>query len=155
MREHLRQNAAAILREGRDMTVATLCEDGAPHAVVVSYASDGLRLYFGCAADSRKALNLGRDGRCAATVTLPYQAWSEIRGISLIGRARRLDDMAEIERVGKLFQAKFPQVGEVVPEPYQSVRLFEITPTEISVLEYAKGFGHVEHGDLAAGELAA
>ena len=155
MRESLRRKAAAILREGRDMTIATLCEDGAPHAVVVSYASEGLTLYFGCSAHSRKALNLGRDGRAAATVTLPYGAWSEIRGVSLMGTARRVDDMAEIERVGRLMTEKFPQVDEIVSEPYQSVRIFALTPAEISVLDYSQGFGHVEHGEVKPGELAA
>ena len=37
-----------ILGEGLDMTVATTFVDGAPHAVVVSYVSQGLALYFGC-----------------------------------------------------------------------------------------------------------
>lgn len=153
MRRHLKDQAVSILREGRDMTLASLCEDGAPHAVVVSYASEGLRIFFGCAADSRKALNLGRDGRAAATVTLPYASWAEIRGVSLMGRARRIDDMTEIDRIGRLLLAKFPQAGAVVAEPYQSVRVFEFAPTEISVLDYARGFGHVEHAAVAAEDL--
>ena len=80
----------AILEAGQDMTVATLMPDGAPHAVVVSYASEGLAIYFGCAPDSQKARNLARDPRVAATVTLPYRDWGEIRGLSIAGRAARL-----------------------------------------------------------------
>jgi uncharacterized protein YhbP (UPF0306 family) len=155
MRRHVKDEALAILAEAKDMTVATVCADGAPHATVVSFASDGLRLYFGCAPDSRKAQNLGAEGPAAATVTLPYKDWAQIRGLSLMGRARRLDGMDEIARVGELFFGKFPEVAQYVGEPSQAIRLYELTPSSLSLLDYRRGFGHTDRAEIEARDLAA
>lgn len=134
-----------ILGEGLDMTVATTLVDGAPHAVVVSYVSQGLALYFGCSPGSQKARNLERDDRVAATVTLPYRDWSQIRGLSICGRARRVTADAEQSRVANLFATKFSEVAQYVSDAGDDLALFEISPEVIGVLDYRKGFGHVDH----------
>ncbi len=145
MSDALKAQAVSILDAGLDATVATLRPDGWPQATTVSYASRGVHLYFGCGASSQKAQNLARDDRVSLTVTLPYEHWAEIRGVSLAGRARRLADPDELAEAGKLFLAKFggelqqafdPAIGEMA--------MFEVEPTVISVLDYAKGFGHTE-----------
>jgi hypothetical protein len=155
MRRDLKDQALAILKEGQDLTLATACEDGWPYASTVSYASDGLRIYFGCGADSLKARNLKRDPRASVTVDLPHGPWSEIRGLCLSARGRLLNDMDEIAKAGALFAAKFPKMSDFVAEPYQSIRLFELTPVLISVLDYSKGFGHVDHAEVEPADLAA
>lgn len=137
------EDIATVLAEGQDMTLATLRPDGSPQATTVSYASDGLALYFGCAGDSQKARNLARDARVSATVNLPYRDWREIRGVSLSGRARRVTDPAELARAAALFFAKFPQVAEFVSGPGE-VAMFRITPEVVSLLDYRKGFGHAD-----------
>lgn len=134
----------AILREGRDMTVATIRPDGAPQATTVSYASDGLTIFFGCAADSQKAVNLARDNRVAITVNLPYQDWTQIRGLSLSGRARRVSNADQITRIGLLFLEKFPEVAQFVSTPDEGIVFFGVTPDVVSILDYRKGFGHTE-----------
>ena len=155
MRNSVRDAALSIIGAANDLTLATVCADGAPHATVVSYANDGLRIYFGCGPDSRKAQNLARDGRVAATITLPYAEWGAIRGVSLMGKARRIEDMAEIGRMAELFARKFPQVGDYVSASSQAVRFFELTPSAISVLDYAKGFGHTDRAVLGEVDLVA
>jgi PPOX class probable F420-dependent enzyme len=135
---------AAILAEGKDLTVATLRPDGAPQATVVSYASDGVDIYFGCGAGSQKARNLTRDGRVAMTVTLPYRDWAEIRGLSVAGTAQRLTDPDELGRVGLLFLQKFPEAAQYVDAPDAELAMFKVTPRVVSILDYAKGFGHTE-----------
>jgi nitroimidazol reductase NimA-like FMN-containing flavoprotein (pyridoxamine 5'-phosphate oxidase superfamily) len=139
----LQQEIASILRDGKDLTIATLRADGAPQATVVSYASDGLRIYFGCGPNSQKALNLACDDRVSMTVTLPYVDWSQIRGLSLFGRARRLEDPDEIARVGELFFAKFPEVAQYAAGA-DTPAMFQVTPEVVSVLDYGKGFGHTD-----------
>ena len=155
MRHSFNRLARNILAEGQDMAVATLCEDGSPHVTVVSYASDGLRIYFGCAASSLKARNLARDPRVAVTITLPYRDWSQIRGLSLSARARRLDGMDEIGLASELFLRKFPEAAQYVDEPSQSIRLYELTPTWMSILDYARGFGHTDRTPVEAADLRA
>jgi len=148
----LRREIIDILEQGRDLTLATLRDDGAPQATTVSYASDGLSIYFGCGAQSQKASNLARDDRVSLAVDLPYSDWAEIRGLSLFGRARPLTAPADLEAVGRLFRAKFPQMGLIAAAPAE-MSLFCITPQVVSVLDYRKGFGHTDM--VTAAELEA
>jgi len=151
MSQHLVPDILAVLAEGQDMTVATTFADGAPHAVTVSYASEGLALYFGCSPRSQKARNLDRDDRVAITVTLPYHDWSQIRGLSLSGRARPVSPERAQTRVAALFAAKFSEIAQFISDVGdEGLALFEVTPEVVGVLDYRKGFGHVEHVRVTA-----
>ncbi len=154
MDERLKADIISILNQGHDLTLATLREDGWPQAPTVSYASQGLDVYFGCDARSQKARNLARDDRVSATVDLPYANWGQIHCLSLGGRARRLTEPEEMGRIGALFFAKFPQMGDyMAASDGGELALFQITPQVISVLDYRQGFGHhdlVRVADLAA-----
>ena len=139
-----RAQIAAILNEGKDLTIATLRPDGAPQATTVSFASDGVAVFFGCGQDSQKARNLAHDSRVAITVTLPYRDWAEILGLSISGRASEIRDPDEIARVGLMFMAKFPEVAQYVTGPEDSIVFFRVDPDVVSILDYSKGFGHTE-----------
>lgn len=145
MSQHLVSDILAVLSEGRDLAIATTFADGAPHVVTVSYASDGLTIYFGCSAGSQKAQNLARDGRVALTLTLPYRDWGEIRGLSLSGRARAVPAGEAQDRAAVLFMQKFSEIAQFVSAPEAELSLFAVTPEVIGLLDYRKGFGHVEH----------
>jgi len=136
----------AILAEGRDLTLATVGADGAPHAVVVSYASDGATIYFGCSPASQKARNLAADDRVALTITLPYRDWGEIRGLSISGRARPIPPGEALDQAGLLFAQKFSEIAQYVAgAASEGLSLYAVTPEVIGVLDYRKGFGHVAH----------
>lgn len=144
MATHPEAEIQDILALGQDMTLASLLPDGAPHASTVSYASEGVRIYFGCSPTSQKAQNLARDDRVAITITLPYRDWGEIRGLTLQGRARRLPPGAEADRAGLLFLQKFSEIAQYVSTGGgDELALFEVTPTNVAVLDYRQGFGHV------------
>lgn len=141
----LEKTIIAILDGAKDMTVATIREDGYPQATTVSFAHDGLTLYFGCGADSQKARNLARNDKVSLTVDLPYESWDEIKGLSAGGNAVRLSDQQEIDRVGRLMLAKFPQITQYAPpEGMEEMAVFKVTPKVFSVLNYSKGFGHTD-----------
>ena len=134
-----------ILDGAADMTIATMREDGNPQATTVSFAHDGLAILFGCGADSQKARNIRRSEKVSLTVNLPYEEWNQIRGLSLAGRARILEDEAEIDRVYQAMVAKFPQVADLAEMPEEEeMSAVRIDPVVISLLDYRKGFGHTE-----------
>ena len=135
----------AVLEQGTDLTIATLLPDGAPHATTVSYASEGLAIFFGCGAGSQKAHNLANDDRVAATINLPYSDWSEIRGLAIRGHACRLAPGERADEIGLLFVRKFPEVAQFVAPEMEPLVLYEIVPESISWLDYRRGFGHVEY----------
>ncbi len=152
MEQKARHDITQILAAGQDMTVATVREDGWPQATTVSYVSDGLSIYFGCSAESQKARNLARDPRVSITITLPYDRWDDIRGVSLAGLAQRIADPQQALEIGRLFLHKFPQVGQAFDAAEGGgLALFCVTPKVVSLLDYRQGFGHTQL--VQAGEL--
>jgi nitroimidazol reductase NimA-like FMN-containing flavoprotein (pyridoxamine 5'-phosphate oxidase superfamily) len=135
----------AVLQAGEDLTLATIMPNGAPHATTVSYASEGMVIYFGCAPTSQKARNLARDDRVAITITLPYADWNEIRGVSAQGRARRISQGDKMLRVAQAFVNKFSNIAKYVQESPGEIAIFELELTDIALLDYRRGFGHVDY----------
>jgi nitroimidazol reductase NimA-like FMN-containing flavoprotein (pyridoxamine 5'-phosphate oxidase superfamily) len=144
MNNGLRKEILAILAGATDMTLATVREDGYPQATTVSYVNDDLTIYFGCATESQKVVNIARNDRVSLTVNLPYSSWEEIRGVSIGGRADRVSDPREMDRVGELMLRKFPQIAQYASTGMHGIVVFRIRPEIISVLDYRKGFGHTE-----------
>ncbi|RDI57966.1 pyridoxamine 5'-phosphate oxidase family protein [Microvirga subterranea] len=141
----LRDEILAVLSGANDMTIATIRSDGYPQATTVSYANDDLTLYFGCGSDSQKARNLARNGKVSLTINLPYASWSEIRGLSLGGRAEQVRDPREVEQAAQFLARKFPEaVAEFASEGLEGISFFRIRPEVISLLDYRKGFGHTD-----------
>lgn len=145
MKPALREEILSILASANDMTIATIRSDGYPQATTVSYANDGLILYFGCAGISQKARNLARNGKVSLTINLPYTDWGEIRGVSMGGRAAHISEPREIEQAAQFLARKFPRgVAEYASDGMPGIAFFRITPEVISVLDYRKGFGHTD-----------
>ena len=144
MDPRLKQEIISILNDANDMTIATVREDGYPQATTVSYVNDGLKIYFGCAANSQKAKNLARNDKVSITINLPYASWNDIRGLSLGGRAGPVSDPQEAEQAGELMFEKFPQIARYAPAELEDIVLFRVTPEVISFLDYRKGFGHTD-----------
>jgi general stress protein 26 len=145
-----KSNVLEILDAAKDLTIATVREDGYPQATIVSFVHDGLSIYFGCGRHSQKARNLERSDKVSGAAQLPYERWDEIRGISLGGRARFVTEPPEIARVMALMVERFPQIHEYATEGEEAqVRLVRVDPVVISILDYRRGFGHTEEVAVA------
>jgi PPOX class probable F420-dependent enzyme len=146
MNEEMRKKVLTLLNQHRNMTVATLRPDGWPQATTVGYANDGLTLYFLCDPDSQKAANLARDDRVSLTIDDDTPQVMEITGLSMAARARLVDDPAEAEKALRLLMLRYPEQKSLpLPMPTAAdVRIFRLTPTVVSVLDYTKGFGHAD-----------
>ncbi len=68
----------------------------------------------------------------------------EITGLSIAARAEVVDDPAEGEKALRLLFERYPEQNSILgPLPTPSdVRIFRLTPTVISLLDYSTGFGH-------------
>jgi nitroimidazol reductase NimA-like FMN-containing flavoprotein (pyridoxamine 5'-phosphate oxidase superfamily) len=142
MNTALRQKILELLDQHRLMTVATNRPDGWPQATTVGYVNDGLTLYFLCAPQSQKAQNLARDDRISLTIDHDTSDPMAITGLSMAAHARAVDDPAEVTKALNMMPAKFPEYAALpMPKP-DEIRIFRVTPTVISVLDYTKGFGH-------------
>lgn len=146
MDAEMRIKILALLDQHRIMTVATLRADGWPQATTVGYANEGLTLYFLCGLDSQKAQNIARDDRISITIDHDTSDLMAITGLSMAAHAHAVDDRAEAEKVLRMLPLKYPDTPPLpmkMPSP-DEVRLFRVTPTVISVLDYSKGFGHTD-----------
>ncbi|MGO4571208.1 pyridoxamine 5'-phosphate oxidase family protein [Microvirga sp. 2TAF3] len=146
----MKREIIAILNGGQDMTLATIREDGYPQATTVCYVSNGLTVYFGCAAESQKASNIAHNDKISLAINLPYSSWEEIRGLSLAGRVERVSNPTTMQQVGRMMLMKFPQLAQYASEGLEGVALYRITPEIFSVLDYRKGFGHTEVAKASA-----
>lgn len=145
MDEQIRSRIRNILEQHRIMTIATLRPDGWPQATTVGYVNDGLTVYFLCGPESQKASNLARDDRVSLTIDDDTSDLMAITGLSMAAHAQAVSDTAEADRVLSMLPAKYPAQTLPVPMPKpEDVRLFRVTPTVISVLDYSKGFGHTD-----------
>ena len=145
MDEAVRNKILSLLDQHRIMTIATMRPDGWPQATTVGYVNEGLTLYFLCGRDSQKAANLARDDRVSLTIDHDTSDLMAITGLSMAARAQPVTDRAEAEKILHMLPQKYPEVSLSLPMPGpDDIRIFRVTPTVISVLDYSKGFGHTD-----------
>ncbi len=121
--------------------------DGWPQATTVGYVNEGLALYFLCGLDSQKAANLARDNRVSLTIDHDTPDLMAITGLSMAARADAVTDRSEAEKVLRMLPLKYPEQPAPLPFPMPTpddIRIFRVTPTVISVLDYSLGFGHTD-----------
>jgi general stress protein 26 len=150
-----RQHILEIIESGRDLSLATLREDGYPQANAIGYASDGLTLFFGTARTSQKIKNILRCSKVALTINMAYNDWEQIRGLSMAATAHILgDDSPERAYAMDRLLARFPTAWDMSPpaEPGQVV-FVKLVPIVVSVIDYARGFGYSELVEICAGDL--
>lgn len=145
MDEAIRKKILRLLAQHRKMTIATLRPDGWPQATTVGYGNEDLTIYFICGLESQKAANLARDNRVSLTIDDDTAQVMAIEGLSMAARAQLVSDPTEAEKALRLMMQRYPQQDVQLPMPNAAdVRIFRVTPTVISVLDYSKGFGHTD-----------
>lgn len=144
MDEAIEQITLGILEEHRIMTIAALQPDGWPQATTVGYGHDGLTLYFCCGRGGQKAANLARDDRVSLAINNDPDQVMEILGLTMAARASTVENPEELDKAERLLQEKHPwQVGTPAP-PRDVTAVFRVEPQLITVLDYSKGFAHID-----------
>jgi len=132
-----------IMKNHNILTLATLREDGYPQANTVTYANDGLTIYFSTAQDSQKVKNIKNCNKVSLTIDKDYEDWNKIKGLSMAATAETLTNPDEIKKAMNCLVKKFPFLAEM-PETEEPIAVVKITPKIISVLNYELGFGHTD-----------
>lgn len=108
-REQIRmspEEVRAFLDEQRTAAVATVGRDGFPHVVAMWYAPTAEALAFWTYAKSQKAVNLRSDPQLTCLVE-SGEAYNELRGVQIKGRAEIIAGPAEVRRWGELIWARY------------------------------------------------
>jgi PPOX class probable F420-dependent enzyme len=96
----------AFLDEQLTMAVASIGRDGFAHVVAMWYVIVNGKLAFWTYAKSQKAVNLRRDPKVTCLVEAG-EAYNELRGVQIKGRATLIDDPAEVLRLGETIWERY------------------------------------------------
>ena len=95
--------------------------------------------------DNQKAANLAKDDRVSLAMDHDTPEVMKTTGLSMAARAQALADRDEAGKALRMLQIKFPGLSQPLPmlSP-ENTKIFRVTPTVISVLDYSKGFGYTD-----------
>lgn len=88
-----------LLAEEMKVQVATIGADGAPHLTTLFYDVMDGKIAFWTYGKSQKIANIRRDDRVSALVEGGVE-YAELRGVSITGRARLVEDYEAIKAIG-------------------------------------------------------
>lgn len=150
MNEELRLKMIEILGHCKDMVICTTRQDGWPQANTVGFVSMDENIYFETFTKSSKALNIARDNRVSIAISPFYENVANGCGISLAGYAEPVTDEETAKECTRLLLEKMPELADITyndgdpvfPDP--NITKYRIRPTVISILDFAKGFGHAD-----------
>src|ERR1041385_7813517 len=116
MAGELKRRVLDYMESHNTMTLATTHGES-PWAATVFYASDGLKLYFFSAPDSRHCQNLAVNPRVAVTIQEDYHDWRRIKGIQLEGRVALVEGVLEKAKAMAVYAVKYPDVIKLFTNP--------------------------------------
>ena len=140
----MEQKAVDILNQYRLMALATLRADGWPQATMVSYANEGLLLYFIISRHSQKFANIDRDSRVSIVVGRDFEDPSDIRALSIAANASEVRDPRQRDRAIKLILARHPALAKLGGPDLSHSAVMRAYCSIVTVLDYSKGFGHAD-----------
>jgi len=129
------------LKSNRIMSLATVRSDGYPQATTVTYANDGLTLYFACDRNSQKVRNLRRSPKVSLTINKDTADWKKITGLSMGATAKVLERPADTQRALALLSRKFKDMKGLSAEDLAETVFVRVQPKVVSMLDYRRSFG--------------
>jgi len=149
----VKDKAIGILEQNRLMALATVRPDGWPQTTMVSYANDGILLYFVISRSSQKFANIDRDDRVSLVIGHDFHDPASIRAVSIAARASEVRDSKQRQHAIELLLGRHPGLTRLErPDPGHSV-VIRANPEIITVLDYSKGFGHADLLTVGPGGL--
>ncbi|HET7605080.1 MAG TPA: pyridoxamine 5'-phosphate oxidase family protein [Sphingomicrobium sp.] len=140
----MEQKAVEILDQNRLMGLATVRSDGWPQNTMVSYANDGLLLYFVISRQGQKFENIEKDNRVSITIGRDFHDPSTIKALSMAAHASEVTDAAQRKQAVRMLLERHPGLRRLErPKPSHSA-VMRAYPAIVTILDYSKGFGHAD-----------
>lgn len=140
----MEQKAVEILNQYRLMAIATLRPDGWPQATMVSYANDGLLLYFVISRQSQKYANIDRDSRVSIVVSRDFEDPAQIKALSIAANASEVRDPVQRRKAIELILNRHPQLAKLGAPDLKHSAVMRAYCSIVTILDYSKGFGHAD-----------
>lgn len=126
----LKKSIANLIQWERVSRVATAGPGGMPHVVAVCHVISDGKIYFASGA-GRKVTNLEANPRVALTVDLYSDAWAQIKGVTVQGRATLIPRGPRFRKIRRQLYAKYPQYPVRAPLEESDSVIIEVTPTRV------------------------
>lgn len=157
-REALRAEIEAFLAAHHTVSLATVDDQGVPHAANLLYALDGLVLYWMSDTETRHSHHIEVRSRVTATVAPDYADFRLIRGVQIFGRARRLaggESLATARRMVSRygFLAQLANGPAALRAAFEKAGFYCLEPELITLIDNTQGFGHKETLELTGGAV--
>ena len=152
-REALSAEIEAFLAAHHTVSLATVDDQGLPHAANLLYALDGLALYWMSDTETRHSRHIAVRPRVAATVAPDYSDFRLIRGLQIFGTARRLAGGESIA-TGRRMVSRYGFLAQLANGPaalraaFEKAGFYCLEPERITMIDNTQGFGHKETLEL-------
>ena len=145
-REALRAEIEAFLAAHHTVSLATVDDEGAPHAANVLYAPDGVALYWMSDTETRHSRHIEARPRVTATVAPDYSDFRLIRGLQIFGTARRLAGVESLATARRMV-SRYGFLSELASGPpalraaFEKAGFYCLEPQTITLIDNTRGFG--------------
>lgn len=136
--------AVKILNDHRVMAIATLRPDGWPQATMVSYANEGILIYFVISRLSQKFANIEKDDRVSIVIGRDFEQPETIRALSIAAHASEVRDPDQRERAIGLILQRHPGLAKLPRPDHAHSAVMRAPCSIVTILDYSKGFGHAD-----------
>lgn len=149
----LRAEIEAFLAANHTVSLATVDDEGAPHAANVLYAPDGLALYWMSDTESRHSRHIEARQQVTATVAPDYADFRVIRGLQIFGTARRLAGADSVVTAARMvsrygFLAELASGPPALRAAFEKSGFYCLEAERITLIDNTKGFGHKDTLEL-------
>jgi nitroimidazol reductase NimA-like FMN-containing flavoprotein (pyridoxamine 5'-phosphate oxidase superfamily) len=140
----MEQKVIDILGRRRIMAIATMRPDGWPQTTIVSYANDGLLIYFLISRLGQKFANLARDDRVSIAIGGDFDDPHELRGLSIAAHASEVTDERQRRHAYQLMKLRRPALAAFPNPDFRRAALMRARCSIITVADYSQGLGHAD-----------
>lgn len=127
----VKKSLADLIHGERVCRVATAGRRGMPHLVPVCQVVQDGKVYFASGDDGRKVENLKENPRVALTVDLYSDAWANLKGVMVQGRAKLIERGPRFRKIRALLYKKYPQYPREAALDESDSVIVEVTPSRV------------------------
>ncbi len=138
----MEDDIVAILDSNRLMAISTAMPNGWPQATLVSFANDGLLIYFVISRHGQKFANIQRDPRVGIAIGRDVDDPSEIRELAIAAEASEVTDADQRQHAIDLLIERRPSLGSLPRPDSETAAIMRAAGRVITISDYSKGFGH-------------
>lgn len=127
----LKKAEAQFIQWERICRVATADSAGALHAVPVCHVLLDGKIYFATGAEAKKLRNLEANPRIALAFDLYSDAWENLKGVTVQGRARLIRKGPRFRKIRGALYRKYPQYPREAALEETDSAIVEVEPLRI------------------------